>query len=218
MKTPLSNPFTGRLRAFSLIELLVVISLIAVLAAMIIAASSGIMKKVKRDQIKAFIAELENGLEEYRVDNAIYPLNPDPEAGFASISSYGGTDADAVGGSAVLYKHLSGDFNEDGEVDEGETVYVERLDYWSNHRADNAPEVVRCEEVGGGTYVVVDPMGSPMRYIAYAPSKVEEAFMSEKVHNAATFDLWSIAGSEITSGSGPDSVDESNWITNWGSN
>lgn len=198
---------------FTLVELLVVISLIAVLAALVLAGSVGILKKIKRDQIRNFMAELQGGLEDYKIDNGIYPLNPDPRGGTPSVPGYGGQDGEAVAGSAVLYQHLSGDFDTDGNVDADETVYVERLDYWSNNR-NPPPEVVRSVEVGADLYLVVDPLGSPIRYLAYAPGKVQEALQARKVRNP-TYDLWSIAGAEPGS---EDFTDEATWITNWGTN
>lgn len=201
------------LRGFTLVELLVVISLIAVLAALVISGAGGIMKKIKRDQIRNFMAEIQGGLEDYKVDNAIYPLNPNPQGGTPSIPGYSGADSEAVAGSAIIYKHLSGDFDTDGLVDDDETVYVDRLDHWSNSR-NPPPEVIRSVEVGGGTYLVVDPLGSPIRYIAYAPGKVQEALQQQKIKNP-TYDLWSIAGAEAGS---TEFTDEATWITNWGTN
>lgn len=200
------------LRGFTLVELLVVISLIAVLAALVISGAGGIMKKIKRDQIRSFMAEIQGGLEDYKVDNAIYPLNPDPRGTSTSVP-YTGPDSEAVSGAATLYKHLSGDFDTDGQIDADETAYVDRLDYWSNSR-NPPPEVIRSVDVGGGTYLVVDPLGSPIRYIAYAPGLVQEALEQKKIKNP-TYDLWSIAGAEAGS---TEFTDEATWITNWGTN
>lgn len=212
MIPPRRLPSRPRPRGFTLIELLVVISLIAVLAAMVLAGAGGIMKKMKRDQIRSFLAEIGNGLESYRVDNAIYPLNPDPRnpgGSSGSLGGYSGPDSDAVAGSVVLYKHLSGDFNMDGQVDEDETVYVERLDYWSNSdRGGRAPETVRSVPLGSG-YAVVDPLGSPLRYLADPPGYTPQ---QRKTRNPS-YDLWSIAGASSDS---PDFSDQSTWITNWG--
>lgn len=209
-----SNQNNPLRRAFTLMELLVVITLIAVLAAMVLAGAGGILKKIKRDQIRNFLAEIDAGLEAYRVDNAIYPLNPDTitSSGTTSVPGYGGQDSEAVAGAVVLYKHLSGDFDTDGSVDEKETVYVDRLDYWSNsvHGNSKAPEVVRSVSMGGSTYLVVDPLGSPVRYLADPPGVKPE----ERKTRNPTFDLWSIAGAEPGS---EEFSDQSTWITNWGS-
>lgn len=200
-------------RGFTLLELLVTITLIAVLAALVLSGAVGILQKIKRDQIRNFMMELQGGLEDYKVDNAIFPLNPDPRGNNPSIPGYSGPDLEAVSGAAVLYKHLSGDFDTDGLVDEDETVYVERLDNWTNSRQP-PPEVIRSQEIGDGLYVIVDPLGSPIRYLAYAPGEVQQALRQQKVRNP-TYDLWSIAGAEPGSA---DFTDESKWITNWSAN
>jgi prepilin-type N-terminal cleavage/methylation domain-containing protein len=209
-------PRAGSLRGFTLLELLVVIALIAALAGLVLASAGGIMKKIKRDQIRNFMAEIDGGLEDYRVDNAIYPMNP-PRSGGGGGGGSGGGDV-AIQGSTVLYKHLSGDFDTDGKVDENETVYVERLDYWSNsERPDRPAPETRRSVPFGDSYAVVDPLGSPVRYLA-APLGTTEEHRKEREkikQKNPTFDLWSIAGANPDS---PDFSDESTWITNWGSN
>ncbi len=209
MKLPRPHPARAP-RAFTLVELLVVISLIAVLAAMVLAGAGGIMKKIKRDQIRNFMAELEAGLEDYKIDNAIYPLNPDPTGGSNTPTPTGDPSVD---GSAVLYKHLSGDWDMDGNVDEDETVYVERLDYWSNsgQGTGKAPETPRSVDLGGGNYLIVDPLGAPMRYLADPPGYTP----AQRKTKNPTYDMWSVAGADADS---PDFTDESTWITNWGTN
>lgn len=222
MNTPPTPSTRLRCRGFTLMELLIVISLIAVLAGLVLASAGGVMKKIKRDQIRNFLAEIESGLEDYKIDNAIYPLNPERAntggGGGGGAGGYGGPDAEAVGGATVLYKHLSGDFDLDGQVDENATVYVERLDYWSNseHPGMKAPEVQRSVPFGS-SYAVVDPLGSPLRYLA-APLGTSAEHQSERdkiKQKNPTFDLWSVAGATSDS---PDFSDESTWITNWGSN
>ncbi|MCB1063717.1 MAG: hypothetical protein KDN20_12445 [Verrucomicrobiae bacterium] len=161
----------------------------------------------RNDQIRHFLAEIDAGLEAYRIDNGIYPLNPNPEKGFQAISvpGYSGKDAVAVAGAAVLYQTLSGDYDLDGNVDDGETVYVDRLDFWSNSEQNGrAPEVPRSVKIGS-VYLVVDPQGNPVRYLSDPPGYTQE---QRKTHNP-TFDLWSIGDGNAD--------DPSSWITNWGS-
>lgn len=161
----------------------------------------------RNDQTRVFLAEIDAGLEAYRVDNDVYPLNPDPDDGFQPISvpGYSGKDAGAVAGAAVLYQALSGDYDLDGKVDDGETVYVDRLDYWSNSEQDGrVPESIRSVKIGS-VYLIVDPQGNPVRYLADPPSMEKE----ERRTRNPTFDLWSIGDGN--------SEDPSDWITNWGS-
>jgi prepilin-type N-terminal cleavage/methylation domain-containing protein len=201
MKTRRSETNSG----FTLMELMVVVALIAILATMVLAAGAGIMKKVKRDQIRQFMAELEAGLENYKIDNGLYPLSPENPAAGTSLS-----DGDAREGAEVLYKYLSGDFDLDGKVDDDERIkqYVERLDWWSNMPKDGkTPAVQRSYEVSSGEYMVIDPLGSPMRYLAAPPGFSPDDKKKMGLRNP-TFDLWSLGGGEVE--------DQAKWITNWG--
>lgn len=177
-----------------MIELMVVIGVMVVLAGFIIAALPGVMANVNRNRVKTFLAELEDGLSKYQIDNGIYPLN---EPG-------GDRDKDGVKGAAVLYKHLSGDFDLDGEVDfqKNEKVYVQKLDYFSNRDAKEARSAVV-----NGEYMVMDSFGDPIRYLAQPPNLKSEK--DRKTRNP-TYDLWSIAGEDPN-----DSASEAAYISNW---
>lgn len=185
-------------RGFSMIELLVVLGVIVLLAGMLIAALPGIQTKMNRNRVTGLIAELESGLSRYQLDHGIYPLN-EPS---------GDRDADGVKGAAVLYKHLSGDYNTDGKAevtvdqDSAEKIYVERLDYESNKNAREARS-----RIVGGEYMVLDTYGDPIRYLAQAPNLKDPK--DRKTRNP-TYDLWSIAGQNPKD---PDA--EAAYISNW---
>lgn len=201
MKTVRSETGAG----FTLMELMVVIALIAVLATMVLAAGAGIMKKVKRDQISHLLAELEAGLENYKIDNGIYPLNPENPSAGTRLS-----DEDAKEGAEVLYKYLSGDYDLDGRVDDDENIkqYVERLDWWSNMPKDGkTPALQRAYEVSAGEYLVIDPLGVAVRYLAAPPGFSSEDKRGMGLRNP-TYDIWSLGGGEAD--------EEAKWITNWG--
>ncbi|MCB1087938.1 MAG: hypothetical protein KDM63_12885 [Verrucomicrobiae bacterium] len=155
---------------------------------------------------RTFLAELETGLEDYRIDHGQFPLNP-PE----DVKVNGDRDLLGVEGARVLYQHLSGDWDLDGEVDPDGTVYVERLEGWSNSKRDDrpTPEIPRSEKIEGG-FQVIDPFGSPVRYLAAPPGITEEHKKQREALGQMnpTFDLWSI-------GKKRDLSDESNWITNF---
>lgn len=181
----------GRLRAaFTLMELLIVISLIAVLAGMVMAAMPAIMGKVKRDQARLAVKEMTAGLSSYKLDNGWFPIN----------------ENDAVEGAFILYQHLSGDFDMDGNLDDpsSETkIYVAGID-WNTASQDPRQRV----GLTSGRYAVVDPFGSPFRYLCEPPGRKD----SERKTRNPTYDIWSLGGANAESTS---IKDQSNWITNW---
>jgi general secretion pathway protein G len=60
---------------FTLIELLIVIAIIAILAALVLAASNGVQKKGSRSRAEAEIAAIGAALESFKADNGDYPSN-----------------------------------------------------------------------------------------------------------------------------------------------
>ncbi|MCF6311193.1 MAG: prepilin-type N-terminal cleavage/methylation domain-containing protein [Verrucomicrobiales bacterium] len=181
----------GRRRAaFTLMELLIVISLIAVLAGMVMAAMPAIMGKVKRDQARLAVKEMTAGLSSYKLDNGWFPINP----------------SDPVEGAFILYQHLSGDFDVDGNLDDvtSETkIYVPGID-WNTASQDSRQRVGEIN----GRYAVVDPFGSPFRYLCEPPGVRD----SQRQTRNPTYDIWSLGGANANSNS---IKDQANWITNW---
>jgi prepilin-type N-terminal cleavage/methylation domain-containing protein len=59
--------------AFTLIELLIVISIIVVLAGLVLATSGYVTTKGRRSRAEAEIAAISAALESYKADNGIYP-------------------------------------------------------------------------------------------------------------------------------------------------
>ncbi|MDF1826348.1 MAG: prepilin-type N-terminal cleavage/methylation domain-containing protein [Verrucomicrobiales bacterium] len=197
---------TGSLRAsqagFSMVELMTVIGIMVVLAGLLVASLPGVQARVNRQKVEGFIAELEGGLSNYQIDHGIYPQNPPT----------GDRDQSGILGAQVLYKHLSGDWNLDGEVDsklsgdsKDEKVYVPKLAMAQNEGSGDP----RASDIGG--YMVIDAYGNPIRYLAEAPNlKPDER--NEEMRNP-TYDLWSIADADPD-----DPGDEAKYITNWGAN
>ena len=61
--------------AFTILELLIVISIIIVLAGLILATSGYVQKKGARSRTEAEIAAISAALENYKADNGIYPTD-----------------------------------------------------------------------------------------------------------------------------------------------
>ncbi|HET9856883.1 MAG TPA: hypothetical protein VFP99_03540, partial [Chthoniobacterales bacterium] len=64
---------TKKLRAFTIIELLVVISIIIILAGLILSTVGYVQKKGALARAEAEIAGMSAALESYKADNGIYP-------------------------------------------------------------------------------------------------------------------------------------------------
>jgi len=183
--------------AFSLMELMIVISIMLLLAGLLIAALPGVQNRVNRARVESFFAELESGLSSYHVDNGIYPRN----------DATGDRDVSGLLGSRILYKNLSGDFNEDGRVDDEEKVYVPKLDFESNRNKKS-----RRSTAYAGAYAVMDAFGNPVRYLCDPPNLKP----SERKTYNPDYDLWSIVDTDPKDSG--DFSTQARYITNWQSN
>jgi type II secretion system protein G len=68
-------PTSANSKAFTLIELLIVIAVIAILVSIVLAVSSGVQEKGRRSKAEAEIAAVAAALESYKADNGDYPTN-----------------------------------------------------------------------------------------------------------------------------------------------
>src|SRR5882762_4304815 len=121
-------------RAFTIIELLVVISIIVILAGLILSTVGYVQKKGARARAEAEIAAMSAALESYRADNGIYPRDSNTDALTAVTdqtystknppdpvpTSYDADPRQSSGGpnaykaaSFTLYGQLSGNLNGD---------------------------------------------------------------------------------------------------------
>jgi len=73
--------------AFTLIELLIVIAIIAVLAGLVLGAASSVQKKGARSRAEAEIAAIGAALESYKADNGDYPLNANSNNSLALVTN-----------------------------------------------------------------------------------------------------------------------------------
>jgi type II secretory pathway pseudopilin PulG len=178
--------------AFTIIELLVVISIIIVLAGLILATSGYVTKKGARSRAEAEIAAMSAALESYKADNGVYARDP--------------TTTDAVDprtpvdfpsyqlASRFLYGELSGDKDFNGRID---PVEQQNKSYFTFK-----PQMLGITKNPDGTTKSIDYIRDPFGN-SYGYSTAYQTSPS-KGYNP-TFDLWSTATSS----------DAIQWIKNW---
>src|SRR6266567_4533300 len=104
-------------RAFTLIELIVVIAIIIVLAGLTLSTMGYVQKKGARARAETQIAAMSAAIENYKADNAIYPRgnadlsNTTPSDTDNLVAQTAGDPSSYQLASLFLYKQLSGDIN-----------------------------------------------------------------------------------------------------------
>ena|SRR6476469_1348161 len=175
--------------AVTIVELLVVITIILILAGLILSISSYVQNKGARARAETEIAAMSAALESYKADNGIYPTSANTNAldpATTNPSSY-------VTACQYLYIQLSGD-------SDGNPTTTTSSDT-KNYLGVLKPNMLKPSPPGANTYIR-DPFGN-----SYGYSTAKASNPSGSVGNNPTFDLWSTGGS-ITS-------DTSKWVKNW---
>ncbi len=191
MRTP---SCCGIVAGFTILELLVVISIILVLAGLVLATSAYVWKKGARSRTEAEIAAISAGLESYKADNGIYPTTSATDSlkanaeGNPSSSKY-------VDAGKDLYIRISGD--SDGNPTTADTA--------KNYMASLKPNMLSPAPPGPNTYIK-DPFGN-----CYGYSTVKALAPTGSDGYNPTFDLWSTSGTSTPN----NPPDQSEWIKNW---
>jgi general secretion pathway protein G len=157
-------------RAFTIVEVLVVMTIILILAGLILATSSYVHNKGARSRAEAEIAAMSAALENYKADNGIYPSYTSLEARVASSdpSTY-------QMACNILYIGLTGDTNGNGQpTGKGYMSF-------------------KSTQIGnlGNTPYIKDPFGNSYGYSTAGENSSSTGYNP-------TFDLWSTAG--VTTG------------------
>lgn len=186
------------LRAFTLLELLTVMTIIAVLAGLILSGAGYAQQKAARDRATSEIAALSVALESFKADNGEYPQIP----GTSGASKAGNTNALDSARSAKLYAALSGTTyiyasgTTSGSVGISTVYFEPKSDILST---SSGTRVI-------GTTFYWDPFGNPYGYASGD---------SDSIVNGGSFDLWSTAGSGSSSTTLSGTLVKK-WVTNWG--
>lgn len=183
-----------RQAAFSLIELMVVILIIAILMALALVGAGYARTKAAENKTKLVLETLKTALERYYADNQAYP-----EAGQS-----GHTRANAERNSADLYAALTGDTDRNGRIEGDEKkngTYLEEL--LAPSGTGSMQNMVGTTGTGANARrFIIDGFGEAINYFNPSGSR-------DNMNNTA-YDLWSYGTDATNDRSQPD-----RWITNW---
>jgi len=192
-----------------MVEILVTISIIALLASLSIVAMGHANRTSNREKTKAYLKVIENHLERFKNDNGSYPR---PKEGSESETISVGGVGYSVGGAITLYQALTGDG--DDAIEDGDTGSLgkpgslrDSVVYWADADPNGS---MRISREADGKYYIADGFGAPFQYKVPPPVDPRNADNFEelkiKYRNPRTYDLWSYGG---------DFDNDNAWIKNW---
>jgi prepilin-type N-terminal cleavage/methylation domain-containing protein len=161
-----------RLRAFTVVELLIVMAIILVLAGLILATSGYAQKKGRRSKAEAEIAAISAALEDYRADHGIYPRDARTDA----LKSRAPDPAAYAPASLHLYDQLAGAFN------------GSRIPTAKSYFTFKPNQLSPTDQTRNVTFIR-DPFGNSYGYSTASQLNSEDGYNP-------TFDLWSTANAE----------------------
>jgi general secretion pathway protein G len=174
--------------AFTLIELIVVTTVIVILSGLVLSTVGYVQKKGARARAETEIAAMSAALESYKADNGVYPRDNTTNQYSDTLDARQNFDATQPvyqHASFYLYTQLSGDSS--GNRSPTGKSYMQFK-----------PNMLLPPGGNGTVTAISDPFGN-----SYAYSTANQANPA-KGYNP-TFDLWSTANS----------TDPNQWIKNW---
>jgi type II secretory pathway pseudopilin PulG len=183
----------GAAGAFTLIELIVVTTVIVILTGLVLSTVGYVQKKGARARAETEIAAMSASCENYKADNGIYPTDASKTEQLNSTTSF--NPANYQSASQYLYGQLAGDLNFDGIPDSNRKSYMQFKPNMLG--TDNNNKVYPR-----------DPFGNSYGY------STRMAAIGSGGYNP-TFDLWSTAGVAPSPTPAPPATQQDLWIKNW---
>lgn len=211
---------------FTLIEMLTVMTIIAILTALVIAIAGYAQRRSAETKAQGQIASMAAALESYKQDNGSYPRDSSRTDGIDPRVNGNPSSSTYLTANIFLYKALSGD------TGPGSTPIVPpQPDAVPDGKPESTPyynfpaSMLKTASTGAVSYIV-DPFGNPFGY-STAGAAFEENFRIQLQSNPSatrgtpagfnpTFDLWSTAGVSTSSSDTAKLIeDRKRWIKNW---
>jgi type II secretory pathway pseudopilin PulG len=181
-----------RYTGFTLIELIVVMTVIIILTGLVLSTVGYVQKKAARSRAETEIAAMSAACENYKADNGTYPRGTTTDTLDPTT-----TDPTAYNTpSRDMYGLISGDGNFDGTPDTGARSYM-TFKPNSLLRGDmsNPPSL------SNPVTAIRDPFGNSYGYSTLKASGGANGYNP-------TFDLWTVADGAV-------GTDQTKWIKNW---
>jgi len=181
---------------FTLVELLVVISVIGILAALTLGTGSFVQNKAAHSRAQGEVAAIDLALERYKIDNADYPEASDIGSPGDLYAADPTSPEYRIAGER-LFQALVGRKNFDQAASSSDTTqYI---------------ELKKGQTGGENKSYIQDPFKNPYGYF-YDPTDTPKSLFNEVVP-----DFWSTSGKKTAAlkGSEEDKAHYLNWVANW---
>jgi prepilin-type N-terminal cleavage/methylation domain-containing protein len=202
--------------AFTLIELIVVVTVITILAGLVLSTAGYARKKGARARAETEIAAISAACESYKADNGIYPRDPTANTATDALNARAMGDPTTTlynTASLVVYRALSGDRNLDRNVTTADenfnidgTTLTPPLNQLPQSYFTFKPNMLSPSDQTQNVQYIRDPFGN-----SYGYSTANQANPNNGYN--PTFDLWSTSGLTTNPGN-PDTITPQ-WIKNW---
>jgi type II secretory pathway pseudopilin PulG len=179
--------------AFTIIELLFVITLIIILAGLILSTVGYVQNKSARSRAETEIAAISAALENYKADNGIYPRDTTHNATDNLDARVSGNPISYQTASLFLYDSLFGSASSGSRTASGAKSY-----FIFN------PNMLSPSDQTLTVQYIRDPFGNSYGYSTASQKNSVTGYNS-------TFDLWSTGGN-IDNNNPPN---QASWIKNW---
>ena len=177
--------------AFTLIELIVVITVIVILTGLVLSTVGYARKKGARARAETEIAAMSAACESYKADNGVYPSNSDTDTlnPISDVNPSTTPPNNYTRASLWLYEQLSGD------------ATGNRQPSGKSYMAFKPNMLLPAPPSTAIVIAIADPFGNSYGYSTRMASTGSGGYNP-------TFDLWSTAG-------GINANDVAGWIKNW---
>jgi prepilin-type N-terminal cleavage/methylation domain-containing protein len=213
-----------RRAGFTLIEVLTVVAIVAMLAAMGFAGLRYAMNKSREKDCVALIASIGKSIGEYKDDNGNYP-RPASDDEQTSIDG----ETYKISGARTLYQVLSGDgtdaikggekpsTGEPGSAQDDKDpslgkIYMDTVVAPTKKQVEEKKKLKLVDAAGDTTFFVIDPWRHPFQYQLPEYDKNGLKTTSMETYSDANYELWSFGPLKK-----PETTEEAQkeWITNW---